>query len=592
MKAINTNQEKALKKAISVSPRGKRAMELLNIAVGTQSISPLYWSIESGSLVVAQAMITDLLTIRADRDNYYYGCDELYTRHPEVIQRLCADAAGLLPTLLDGMIWRSRVAVNAQRRVNYYVKHVIQDSDAKFNKALEWLVEGGDPKIICHPVVVLFSDMIWGRLASRYFFLGRCYFVFTLIVFITSQSILQHLNEGNEGEAQRIVTFLCRLFIYLGSMGQLFISQAKRLAADCKNKSFVSVGCIKVPEYLLDMQNLGSLFLLVILLLMCTQEPIFYCAAENGRRRLAASSSHAGELFTQHCPSVEDTGRKDAYAAMSMFAMLLYWGLLIDLTIFSMRISAYTLVCGRVLSEVGLFLGGMGFLIVAFSSSISALNHKSKDFAGIPKGALSLLEIALGMFPTEHFEEIQKEVPVLIAVSLFIIIVIIFLLNLLVAQLNGAYQAIYDDMVGYARLNRGNIIVTTLSGVSAKRWERFLATLKLDEPLEFNEGDIGLAGGIQVLEPSNANPTTVDAIRRFGGSTSPTMPWPEEEGLGNDEDDKFERLEKVILRATKKMGGEGSKKKGGSSSMGASGSGSGGGGGSAGGSQGEEEEEE
>merc|ERR1711879_507558 len=118
-----------------------------------------------------------------------------------------------------------------------------------------------------------------------------------------------------------------------------------------------------------------------------------------------------------------------------------------------------------------------------------------------------------------------------------------------------------------------------------------LTALKLDEPLEFNEGDIGLAGGIQVQEPSNANPTTVDAIRRFGGSTSPTMPWPEEEGFGNDEDDKFERLEKVILRATKKMGGDGSKKKGGSSSMGQSGSGSGDAGGASGGSHGEEEEE-
>ena len=69
MKAINTNQEKALIKAISVSPRGKRAMELLNITVGTQSSIPFYWSIESGSLVTAQAMINDLLTIRADRDN-------------------------------------------------------------------------------------------------------------------------------------------------------------------------------------------------------------------------------------------------------------------------------------------------------------------------------------------------------------------------------------------------------------------------------------------------------------------------------------------------------------------------------------------
>eukprot|EP00438_Fugacium_kawagutii_P008014 Skav209165 [mRNA] locus=scaffold1137:331213:374682:- [translate_table: standard] len=75
MRAINTNQENAMKKAIAIAPRGKRAMELLNISVGTQSISPLFWSIESGSLNSARAMIVDLLTIRADRDVYYYGCE-------------------------------------------------------------------------------------------------------------------------------------------------------------------------------------------------------------------------------------------------------------------------------------------------------------------------------------------------------------------------------------------------------------------------------------------------------------------------------------------------------------------------------------
>jgi len=584
MKAINTNLEKALKKAISVSPRGKRALELLNITVGTQSISPLYWSIESGSLNCAKAMIEDLLIIRADRDNYYYGCDEMFGRHPEIIQRLSADAAVLLPNLLDGLIWRSRVAVNGQRRVNYYVKHLMQDTEGGFNQALEWLVDGKDPKIICHPVVVLFSDMIWSRLASRFFFLGRCYFLFTLLVFITSQSILQHLEEG-ETEAVRIATFVCRIIIYLGSMGQLFLQQVRLMLADCKEKAFIKVfGVIPCPMYLTGMQNFGSLCLLLCLLIMCTQEPIFWCASDMGDK-----------IFTQTCDASKD--RKDAYATVSMACMLLYWALLVDLTIFSMRISAFVLVCGKVMSEVGLFLGALAFLIITFSSSISALNHTQKDFKGIPKGALSLLEIALGMFPTENFYFIQNEAPVFIAVALFVIIAIIFLLNLLVAQLNGAYQIVFEDMVGYARLNRGNIIVTTIQSVSAKRWSRFLASLKLDDRLEFNEGDIGLAGGIQVTEPSNANPTTVDMIRRFGGSTSPAMPWPEEEGLGNDEDDKFERLEKVILRATKKMGGgDGSKKKGGSSSMGQSGgSGSGGGGGSEGGSGGgggEEEEEE
>ena len=45
----------ALQKAISVAPRGKRAMELLEIRVGTQTISPFYWALESGSLLSAKA---------------------------------------------------------------------------------------------------------------------------------------------------------------------------------------------------------------------------------------------------------------------------------------------------------------------------------------------------------------------------------------------------------------------------------------------------------------------------------------------------------------------------------------------------------
>ena len=49
----------------------------------------------------AKAIITDLLTTRADRDKYYYGGDELYTRHPEIIQRLFAEAAGRLTIAIE-----------------------------------------------------------------------------------------------------------------------------------------------------------------------------------------------------------------------------------------------------------------------------------------------------------------------------------------------------------------------------------------------------------------------------------------------------------------------------------------------------------
>jgi hypothetical protein len=70
-----------------------------------------------------------------------------------------------------------------------------------------------------------------------------------------------------------------------------------------------------------------------------------------------------------------------------------------------------------------------------------------------------------------------------------------------------------------------------------------LFALKLEERLKFNEGDIGLAGGIQALEPSNATPINVDAIRRSGGSASADMP---RKDSSNDEGDNFERLEKVV----------------------------------------------
>jgi len=336
------------------------------------------------------------------------------------------------------------------------------------------------------------------------------------------------------------------------------------LASDLKTGSFERIYGVPVPMYLTNVQELGNLSLVIILMIMATQEPIFWCAG---------ASDKPEDMLYSSCDGAKDV--IDAYSGCSCIAMLLYFILLTDFTIFSMRISAFLLVCGRVMSELGLFLLALAFLIVAFSSAISSLNQTMPSFNGIERGALTLLQMALSMYPTSLFGDLHAEPWAMLAVAVFIIMVAIFLLNLLVAQLNQAYQLIFADMQGYARLNRAAVTVKTLEQVSDKRWGKFLATLKLDERLEFNEGDIGLAGGLQVTEASNLNPTTVDAIRRFGGSTSPAMPWPAEDGVDNGDDDKFDRLEKLIVRATKGMSG-GKKKGGGSSSGGGSGSGGGG----------------
>ncbi|CAE8629502.1 unnamed protein product, partial [Polarella glacialis] len=141
MKAINTNNSKQLQKAVSCAPRGKRAMWVLNISVGTQSISPFYWAIESGSMESARAMIADLLTFRADRDNYYYGYDTLFDRHPDVVRRLCADAQALLPGLLDGLIWRSRLTQGGKKAVE--LLHQAPGSRCRWQLQRGLVLDGG-----------------------------------------------------------------------------------------------------------------------------------------------------------------------------------------------------------------------------------------------------------------------------------------------------------------------------------------------------------------------------------------------------------------------------------------------------------------
>jgi len=242
-----------------------------------------------------------------------------------------------------------------------------------------------------------------------------------------------------------------------------------------------------------------------------------------------------------------------------------------NLSIFSMKISAFVLVCGRVMVEVCLFLMAFLFLIVAFATAITAFHHSLYEFSSVDKGMKTLLDIALGMYPTENYKIMMKEsVWVEIAVIVFMILVAVVLLNLLIAQLNMAYKLAHADMEGYARLTRAGIIVTTVEQVSRKRWRKFLESLNFEQRLEFNEGDIGVAGGIQVYEPSNENPTTVDSVRRFGGSTAPNMPWPQDPLAEDEGGDRLEKLEKLVVKAMKTITGKkgGNKPTGNSSASG------------------------
>jgi len=167
---------------------------------------------------------------------------------------------------------------------------------------------------------------------------------------------------------------------------------------------------------------------------------------------------------------------------------------------------------------------------------------------------LQLIKIALGMFRGGNWTALHDWPLLMVSIFLYVVCTLVFLVNVLIAQLNCLYQTTYADMVGYARLNRGKIVVGTMSGVSRKRWERFASSLRLDERVEFGEGDIGLPGGVQVLEPASANITTVDMIKRYGGSTEPSSQWPETQETGvADDEERFDRMEKMMEKAISRI---------------------------------------
>jgi len=388
---------------------------------------------------------------------------------------------------------------------------------------------------------------------------GKSWFFFTLVVFIVSQSILEHLPHSM---ASRAAVFGCRSFIYTLSMMQLLYSHIRDTAkAYRKQDTLKIVGFIRIPRYLRQWQDAANFILTVSLVIMCCLEPIFHCWAHQD-----------GKLFNEYCPEKEHI--RFPYTVFSMFATFLYYLLLLDVSVVSTRISAFSLVCVRMLSEVGLFLLALLFTILIFACSTSVLLQKNPDFAGIHKAAYALLRIFMGAYDAKRFEVLHVDPVLEISVFVYCVVSVIFFLNMLIAQLSCAYSSVYEDMVGYARLERAETIVEIMPSVPKKRWAYFLESLRLNKRLEFNQGDIGVAGGIQIREAASINPTTVDMIRRFGGSTSPEIQWPEDEADG-DGDDKFERLEKLIQRTLQRVTKTGGHTRGRGGSGGGGGTGTG-----------------
>jgi len=258
-----------------------------------------------------------------------------------------------------------------------------------------------------------------------------------------------------------------------------------------------------------------------------------------------------GKIFYEECSEAEEI--QFPYSIFSVMAMFLYYSLLINLAVLSTKVSAYVLVCIRMLSEMGLFLLAMFAVTLTFSSCITILKQRQEDFSGIHQAFLTLAQVFFHMYDGDRYEVYEIDPVLLACVLIFMVLAAFFIVNMLIAQLTCAYESVYIDMVGYARLERLQVIVGTMPSVSEYRWQRFLATLNFGSKVEFNAGDLGVSGGMQELEAASLNPTTIDKVVRYGGSTSPGKPWPADEEDIEEESDLATRYENLIQKTFKKV---------------------------------------
>lgn len=296
---------------------------------------------------------------------------------------------------------------------------------------------------------------------------------------------------------------------------------------------------IGIPRYLKHWQHATTFTLVLCLVIMLCTEPILHCIGSDRpwlTERCEASARHLG-----------------TYSFFSSISMSLYYLLLMDLGVFMNRFSAYMLVCEKVSIEVMLFLLMVLCALIAFSTSFSCLEQPLPQFNGFTHGSLALWEMVLGLFDQQSYDKIHTVPVILLGVYAFMIIVGIFLVNMLIAQLCCAYDEVFNDMVGYARLNRLSVTVDSMPFVTKRQWTKFVRGLHFEKKLEFEKDDIGLGNGIACVECAAANPTTHDKIQRYGGTTSVSMRWPESESSITCMTDKWERLEQQLKKAMERL---------------------------------------
>jgi len=192
--------------------------------------------------------------------------------------------------------------------------------------------------------------------------------------------------------------------------------------------------------------------------------------------------------------------------------------------VISTRLAALTYTIGQLFSHVGRFMVLMGIVIMSFAAALSGLQEPG--FEDIGDSAMTLLRYFLSLAPPSEYETDGYGDALLV---LFAIVIQVGLLSILIAQLALAYEQLSEDKAGYAKMNRAFVCVEVDSCIPMSFRRKIWDAFDFFKPIEFDNGDEGPSGGVQVYELASVRASPKykpDRIIRCTGTADPHDPWP------------------------------------------------------------------
>eukprot|EP00281_Chroomonas_sp_CCMP1168_P017796 CAMPEP_0206218674 /NCGR_PEP_ID=MMETSP0047_2-20121206/3921_1 /ASSEMBLY_ACC=CAM_ASM_000192 /TAXON_ID=195065 /ORGANISM="Chroomonas mesostigmatica_cf, Strain CCMP1168" /LENGTH=1169 /DNA_ID=CAMNT_0053641185 /DNA_START=104 /DNA_END=3613 /DNA_ORIENTATION=+ len=506
------------KTAISCAPRKSRSDWLCRVDVNGEVESPIVWALMDGKLSIARFIICDLLTIRADSEQYYYGRGKLWRTHPDIVTQLCRSNVELLDSFLDGHIWHSQYVHKGKVRVNYYIKDLYGDPDKVLNpwdSPMANLVQLCPPSQFRHPVIEQVLQIKWQTMGQPYFLLTEAIYGLLLSLFLAGSIVYQ--DECGGAEILRLFNGVVALV-----MGA---AQASLMVWQRYTKQMVKVQVLVfrvwVPRWLgSNVYNVGRFIACVLMVVDC-----FYDSCILGGR--------AEHEKVEHEVDPDAVGSPDVHQSLTAFIAVLLWMQLLQALIFDTRLAAFTYTIGLMFKDVTHNLVVILIFLLGFASALAAL--KEENFETIESSFIVLLKDVLEIEGPSY--ERSSSLGFFFIITC-VALVAVFMLSILIAQMSLTYERLGEDKIGFAMKHRASLCIEIESFMPLLWRQKLYTGLDFSKPVEFDHGDEGPAGGIQRLHTSeirNDKKYVPDRILRFTGESSPSDPWPMIEGEGFEE---------------------------------------------------------